>query len=196
MVRILILAGLISAALRDYHDAIAILAIVALNALLGFTQEYRAEKAMAALKRLAAPAARVRRNGRVREIPARELAPGDIVLLEAGNLVPADCRLIEGFNLRIQEAVLTGESEPVEKDPRAPEKAGAPLGDRRSVVYMGTIVTYGRGQAVVTQTGMRTELGRIAGMMRAAEPQPSPLQRRLDELGRGLALIALAFVAV
>ncbi|NOZ29425.1 MAG: cation-translocating P-type ATPase [Chloroflexi bacterium] len=196
MVVILIVAAVVSAALGDYKDAIAIVAIVVLNAVLGFTQEYRAEKAMAALKKLSVPTVKVRRDGHVQEISARELVPGDIVLLEAGDLVPADGRLLESINLRVQEAALTGESEPVEKSPGALDYEDLPLGDRRNMVYMGTVVTYGRGVAVVTATGMHTELGRIAEMIQTVKREPTPLQRRLEQLGHGLAVAALVIVAV
>ena len=157
MVIILIVAAIISAFLGDYKDTIAILVIVVLNAVLGFRQEYKAEQAMAALKRLAVPSVKARRDGRVREISARELVPGDVVLLETGNLVPADARLLESANLRVEEAALTGESEPVEKEAELVFDAEQPLGDRRNMVYMGTIITYGHGLAVITQTGMETD---------------------------------------
>ncbi len=196
MVVILIAAAVISAAIGDYKDAAAIMAIVVLNALLGFTQEYRAEKAMAALKKLAVPTVRVRRSGHIKEISARELVPGDLVLLEAGNFVPADGRLLESVNLRIQEAALTGESEPVEKDSGVLAGADLPLGDRRNMAYLGTVVTYGRGLAVVTETGMKTELGRIAEMIQAVEREPTPLQKRMEQLGSGIAVAALTIVAV
>jgi Ca2+-transporting ATPase len=196
MVVILIAAVVVSAVLGDYKDAVAILAIVVLNAALGFTQEYRAERAVAALKKLAIPTVKARRGGRIQETSARELVPGDIVLLEAGNLVPADGRVLESANLRIQEAALTGESEPVEKDPRALLARDLPLGDRRNMAYMGTVVTYGRGLAVVTETGMDTELGGIATMIQTVRQEPTPLQRRLDQLGRKLAAVALAVVGV
>ncbi len=139
LVLILIVAAVISAVVGDFKDAIAILAIVILNAVLGFAQEYRAEQAMAALKKLATPSVRVRRDGQISDISARELVPGDIVLLEAGNLVPADGRLLEAANLRIQEAILTGESEPVEKQTAAlaAGAAAAALGDRRNMAFMG-----------------------------------------------------------
>jgi Ca2+-transporting ATPase len=151
---------------------------------------------MAMLRRLAVPLVRVRRDGQPAEILSRDLVPGDGVLLEAGNVVPADCRLIECANLRAQEASLTGESEPVDKASAALEDPELPLGDRRNTVFMGTMVTYGRGVAVVTATGMRTELGRIADLIQTVEREPTPLQRRLDRLGRMLALIALILVAV
>jgi Ca2+-transporting ATPase len=196
MVIILIVAAVVSAFLGDYKDALAIMIIVVLNAVLGFTQEYRAEKAMAALKRLAVPTVKVRRDDKVRKITARELVPGDIVLLEAGVLVPADGRLVESINLRAQEAALTGESEPVEKTAIRLTGENLPLGDRKNMVYMGTVVTYGRGLAVVAETGMNTELGHIAEMIQTVEREPTPLQRRLEQLGRGLAIAALAVVAV
>jgi len=196
MVVILIIAAIISAALGDHEDTIVILAIVVLNAILGFTQEYRAERAMAALKKLAVPTVRVRRDGQVQELAARELVPGDVVLLEAGNLTPADGRILESVNLRLQEAALTGESEPVDKVAHALDTAELPLGDRRNMAYMGTVVAYGRGQMVVTETGMRTELGAIAAMLQTMEPEPTPLQRRLDQLGRTLAIVAMAIVGV
>ena len=196
MVVILIIAAVVSALLGDYKDAIAIMAIVILNAILGFSQEYRAEKAMAALKKMAVPTVKVRRDGRVQEISARELVPGDIVMLEAGNVVPTDARLIECANLRTQEAALTGESEPVEKSTTALDGENLPLGDRFNMVYMGTVVTYGRGMTVVVETGMQTELGNIAEMIQTVEREPTPLQRRLEQLGRGLAYASLGIVAI
>ncbi len=196
MVVILIIAAIVSAALGDFKDAIAILAIVVLNAVLGFTQEYRAEQAMAALKKLAVPRVKVRREGHLREISARELVPGDVILLEAGSLVPADGRLVESVGLRTQEAALTGESEPVEKSTRVFTGEDLPLGDRRNMVYMGTVITSGRGLAVIAETGMNTQLGHIAEMIQTVEQEPTPLQRRLDQLGRGLAAAALVIVGV
>jgi Ca2+-transporting ATPase len=196
MVVVLLVAAILSAILGDYRDTVAILAIVILNAVLGFRQEYRAEKAMAALKKLAVPTVKVRRADRLQEVSARSLVPGDIVLLEAGDLVPADCRLLEAVNLRTQEAALTGESEPVDKQTTAIASADLPLGDRINFAYMGTAVSYGRGTGVVTETGMSTELGKIARMIQTTERQPTPLQRRLDQLGRRLALAALFLVAI
>ncbi|GAB4526925.1 MAG: cation-translocating P-type ATPase [Anaerolineae bacterium] len=196
LVIILIVAAVVSVALGDFKDAVAILAIVVLNTVLGFTQEYRAEQAMAALKKLAVPTVRVRRDGRLIEISARELVPGDIVQLEAGAFVPADGRVLESVNLRTEEAALTGESEPVDKYVTRLSGDDLPLGDRRNMVYMGTVVSYGRGTAVITETGMNTELGHIADMIQTVEQEQTPLQRRLDQLGRGLALAALVIVAV
>jgi P-type Ca2+ transporter type 2C len=196
MVIILLVSAVISLFLEEYTDAIVILIIVILNALLGFTQEYRAEQAMAALKKMAVPNVRVRRNGHTREISAQGLVPGDIVLLEAGSSVPADCRLIESANLRIQEAILTGESEPVEKEVRAIDRKDVAIGDRRNMLFMGTAATYGRGNCVVVRTGMQTELGRIAEMIQSVGQEQTPLQRRLGQLGKNLAVAALGIVAV
>ena len=196
MVLILIAAAGISALLGDYGDSIAIGAIVVLNVLLGFTQEYRAEKGIAALRKFAVPRVRVRREGEVREIPSPLVVPGDIVLLEAGNLVPADCCVIESANLQTQEASLTGESQPVRKIAGALGETGVSLGDRRNMAYMGTFIAGGRGQAMVTETGMGTELGRIAQMIHRVERAPTPLQRRLNQLARMLAAAALGIVAL
>ena len=195
MVIILIISAVISFLLDEYTDAAVILIIVALNAALGFTQEYRAEQAMAALKKMATPRVKVRRAGHTQEIPAQGLVPGDVILLEAGNVISADCRLTESANLRVQEAVLTGESEPVEKHPHPLEKLDLPVADRRNMLYMGTIATYGRGNAVVVATGMQTQLGHIAELIQTVGPEKTPLQRRLDQLGKWLAVAALAIVA-
>lgn len=196
MVVILIISAVVSAFLGDLKDAIAILAIVVVNAVLGFRQEYQAEQAMAALKKMAVPTVKVRRAGHVREISARELVPGDVLLLETGNLIPADCRLLESANLRVEEAALTGESVPVEKDADFVATSSLPLGDRRNMVFMGTIVTYGRGLALVVKTGMDTELGNIATLIQTTGQEATPLQRRLDQLGKGLAFAALGLVAI
>ncbi|MDT8899327.1 cation-translocating P-type ATPase [Thermanaerothrix sp. 4228-RoL] len=196
MVVILIISAVISVFLHEYTDALVILVIVVLNALLGFTQEYQAEKAMAALKKMAVPKVKVRRSGHLVEISARELVPGDVIQLEAGDAVPADARLIEAVNLRVQEAVLTGESEPVEKRVEPINVEHLPVADQRNMVFMGTVVTYGRGKALVVRTGMRTELGKIADMIQSVGQESTPLQKRLEQLGRGLALAALGIVAI
>lgn len=193
MVLILIAAAVISAFLGKPLETIAISAIVLLFALLGFVQEYRAERAIAALKQLAVPVVRVLRGGNIEQHSARELVPGDIVLLEAGSAIPADLRLIESSNLMIQEAALTGESEAVDKRVAALDAANLPLGDRVNMAYMGTAVSYGRGTGVVVATGMRTELGRIAELIQEVETQQTPLQRQLGQLG---ALLAAAGVIV
>ncbi len=188
MVLILIAAALVSGFLGKVTETAAIAAIVILFALLGFFQEYRAEQAMAALKRLAVPLVRVRRGGQLKELSAKELVPGDVVLLEAGNAIPADLRLVESVNLRIQEAALTGESEPVEKQDEPLPREDVALGDRVNMAYMGTVVTYGRGTAVVTGTGMNTELGKIATLLQSVESGLTPLQQRLDQVGKQLAI--------
>jgi Ca2+-transporting ATPase len=196
VVWLLIVAAVVSIALQEWVDAIAILIIVLLNAVLGFVQEERAGRALAALQKLAAPIARAFRDGRLQPIAARELVPGDIVDLDAGDHVPADARLIEAFSLRVQEAALTGESSAVDKRAGVVLDASAPLGDRRNMVYLGTIIAGGKGRAVVVGTGMQTELGRIAGLLEAYEPEPTPLQRKLAELGKVLAIACVVLVAI
>jgi Ca2+-transporting ATPase len=193
---ILMAAAVIAAAMGDWTDTAAIVAIVLVNAIIGFLQEERALRALAALQRMSAPLARVVRDGEPRQVPAREVVPGDRIELEAGDAVPADARLIEAFGLRAQEAALTGESEPAEKEPAGPLPAATPLGDRRSIVHAGTVVAAGRAAALVVSTGMTTELGRIASLLERAEPETTPLQRRLAELGRLLIVICLAVVVV
>jgi P-type Ca2+ transporter type 2C len=195
-VLVLLAAAIIAGALGEPKDVAAIVAIVILNALLGFVQEYRAEQAMAALGALAAPAARVRRDGREQTIPSADLVPGDLVLLEAGNVVPADLRLVEVVRLGIEEAALTGESQPVEKAVAAAPSADLPLGDQLGMAFKGTIVSGGRALGVVIATGMRTELGRIAAMLRDAPDVRSPLQLRLAAFGRRLAVLVIALCIV
>ncbi|HDN79652.1 MAG TPA: ATPase, partial [Chloroflexi bacterium] len=196
MVIVLLIASVISFFLGDAKETIAILVIVFLNAVLGFVQEYQAERALAALKQLATPIVRVRRDGRVREISAEKLVPGDIVLLEAGSKVPADIRLIEAVNLRTDEAPLTGESTPVDKDAQVVLPPDTPVADQRNMTFMGTTVTYGRGVGVVVETGMRTQLGRIAEMLRMVERETTPLQQRMAQVGKGLAIAAGVLVVV
>jgi Ca2+-transporting ATPase len=197
MVIILIVAALISALLGEATDVIVILAIVALNAMLGIYQEYQAEQALAALSRLQVPQVRVRRGGRIHEISAEDLVPGDIVLVGEGDRIPADGRLLESINLQVEEAALTGESVPVEKDIDAIKLQEAiPLGDRLNMAYMGTTVNYGRGEMVVINTGLNTEIGNIATMLMQVEEGTTPLQRRLNHLGRILATAALIVVAI
>ncbi|MGD8752158.1 MAG: cation-translocating P-type ATPase, partial [Anaerolineales bacterium] len=191
VVILLVAAAVISALLGDWVEAAAIMAIVFLNAALGVIQERRAEEALAALRQLAAPEANVVRGGHRIVVPARELVPGDIVFLEAGNFVPADLRLTDAINLRIDEAALTGESVPVRKDAHLQLKEDVPMGDRKNIAFMGTVITYGRGKGVVTGTGMRTQIGLIAEMLSAMEEEQTPLQRRLDQFGRALGWAAL-----
>ncbi len=196
MVIVLIIAAVISGLLGEVKDTIAILVIVILNAALGFTQEYRAEQAMAALKKMATPRVKVRRGGEVQHADATSLVPGDVILLEAGDSVPADARVIEAANLRVQEAALTGESTAVDKVVDFRADTHAAIGDRHNMVYMGTAVTMGRGSAIVVDTGMRTELGNIAEMIQTVESGPTPLQRRMAAMGRSLAIVALVIVAI
>lgn len=193
---ILIVAALVSGILGEWVDAVAILAIVLLNGVIGFAQEERAEQALAALQRMSAPMAKVIRAGLLRSIPASEVVPGDLIEVEAGDNIPADARLIECYSVAVQEAALTGESVPVEKDEQVVLDQATPLGDRRNMVYMGTVASSGKGRGIVVATGMATELGRIAGMLDRHEPEPTPLQRRLAELGRILIVICLAIVAL
>lgn len=190
MILILLAAVVVSAALREYVDAIVILVIVLLNTALGFWQEFKAENAMAALKKMTVLNVRVRRAGAEQQISARDLVPGDILLIEAGNIVPADGRLITTANLKVQEAALTGESEAVEKNTAVLTGDEVALADRTNMIYGGTIVTYGRGEAVITHTGMQTELGKIASMLQDVEDEPTPLQQRLAKLGKSLAMAA------
>lgn len=191
---ILIVAAIISGILGEWVDMLAILAIVALNGVIGFLQEERAERALAALQKLSSPMARVLRAANWVSLPARDLVPGDIVEIEAGDNIPADARLLEAFSLTVQEAALTGESVPVEKDAQAELDDSTPLGDRRNMLYMGTIAANGKALAVVVSTGMQTELGKIAGLLQTHSPEPTPLQRRLEELGRILIVICLVIV--
>jgi len=196
LVIILIVSALISFALGEFLDGGAILTIVILNAIIGVVQEGRAEEALAALKKMAAPEATVIRDGHQLTVPAHELVPGDVVVLETGNYIPADLRLTQSINLRIEEASLTGESVPVEKDAAQSLAADASLGDRRNSAYMSTIITYGRGQGIVVETGMRTEIGLIAEMIQTYEEESTPLQLKLDQLGKWLGWGALVICGI
>jgi Ca2+-transporting ATPase len=196
MILILIAAALISGFIGEVSDAIAIIVIVVLNAVIGFIQEYRAEEAMAALKQMAAPAAIVLRDGKAAAVAASEIVCGDVVVIEAGQVVPADLRLIEAALLKVDEAALTGESVPVGKITDALLDDGLPLGDRKNMAYKGTYATYGRGAGVVVATGMDTELGKIATMLQEEEEVKTPLQRRLTVFGRKLAFAVLAICGI
>ena len=190
MILILLGAAIISGVIGDLTDTIVILIIVLLNAVIGFFQEYRAEKAMQALKQMAVTQARVLRDGNITWLPATALVPGDIVLLEAGNAVPADIRIIESINLKIEEAALTGESHAIDKITDPLEADDLPIGDRKNLAFKGTFVTYGRGSGVVIATGMQTELGRIAKMLQEEETL-TPLQQRMASFGKKLSILVL-----
>jgi Ca2+-transporting ATPase len=196
VVIILIVSAVISLLLGNVLESGAIMAIVVLNAVLGVVQESKAEEALAALQKMAAPEARALRGGHRVTVPSRELVPGDIVFLEAGNYVPADLRLVESVNLKIDEASLTGESVAVEKAATAKLSEDVPLGDRINSAFMGTTVTYGRGTGIVVGTGMQTQIGLIAEMIQSYEEEPTPLQRRLDQLGRWLGWGTLAICGI
>ena len=195
LIIILLAAAIVSALLGEIADSIIILLIVIFSGILGFIQEYRAQNAIDALKKMAAPTARVLRDGRESIIPAAKIVPGDIIFLQTGDGIPADSRLIEAINLEMDEASLTGESIPVQKKTDA-LKEELPIADRNNMAYMGTSVSIGRGKAVVTATGMQTELGRIAGMLEKIETEKTPLQEGLDRLGKWIGIITLVVVAV
>jgi Ca2+-transporting ATPase len=195
MILVLIVAAVVSGVVGDLTDTVIILVIVILNAILGFVQEYRAEKAMEALKRMATLQANVLREGKVQSIPSSEIVPGDLVLLEAGNAVPADIRLVETHTLRIDESALTGESVPVDKDEAAIPAEDIPLGDRINMVYKGTMVTNGRAKGVAVHTGMQTEIGKIASMLQQPDTV-TPLQKRMQDFGRKLSYIILFICAI
>ncbi|NMC29869.1 MAG: cation-translocating P-type ATPase [Pelolinea sp.] len=192
----LVVAAIISAFLGEIVDASAIIAIVILNTIMGVVQESRAEQALDALKKMAAPEAQVLRDGHRVSVPARDLVPGDIVFLEAGNFVPADLRLLEAVNLKIDEAALTGESVPVEKNSTVLLDADATLGDRINTAFSGTVVSYGRGKGVVISTGMNTQIGLIATMLQSVEEEQTPLQQKLDQLGKLLGYACMVISAV
>lgn len=195
MVVILMAAAVISAFFAEYADAVTILAIIIINAVLGFFQEYRAERALEALKRMTAPEAKVKRDGRITKIAAELLVPGDIVYLDTGDIVPADLRLTETVQMEVNEAALTGESVPVRKDESMICPASAGVGDRRNMAYMATVVSRGKGSGVVVATGMATEMGQIAGIIEEIKDEATPLQKRLEQLGRWLVFFCLLIVA-
>jgi len=196
MIVVLLGAAVISGFLGEVVDALAIIFIVLLNAILGFFQEYRAEKAMQALKAMASQEAGVLRAGKQSRIPAEEIVPGDIIILEAGNVVPADLRLIETFQLKTNESSLTGESVPLEKSTKTLHEKHLPLGDRKNMAFSGTAVTLGRGRGIAVATGMETELGKIASLLQEQEEEKTPLQKRMADLGKKLSLAFLAICAL
>jgi len=193
---VLIVASLVSGFLGEWLDALAILAIIVLNAVLGLIQEFRAEKSLAALKKLSAPSSKVIRAGAMSVVPARELVSGDLVELEAGDHVPADGRVVwHTANFTVQESSLTGESSPVNKTDLVLEENDLPLADRANIVYMGTAIVSGKGRAVIVETGMRTELGRIAGLIQEIKKETTPLQKRLEEFGKWIIYLCFILVA-
>jgi len=196
LILILLAATALSALLGHGVEAVAISVIVLFAVLLGFVQEYRAERAIEALRQMAAPTATVLRDGDEQEVPAREVVPGDVILLRAGDKVPADGRLLEAVNLQVEEAALTGESVPVEKHTAPLVNGGLAVGDRKNIVYAGTVAAYGRGRAVVIATGMNTEFGKVAQLLQTVETSKTPLQENLDKVGKALARAAFVVVAV
>ena len=194
---VLIIAAIVSGAVgiaegEGITDTIIILIVVIVNAIIGVTQEAKAEKSLEALQKLTDHASKVIRNGEITVIPAKELVPGDIVVLDTGDYIPADLRIIEAVNLKSQEASLTGESVPVEKNIEVIEDSEVGIGDRLNMLFSSSLVTYGRGKGIVVETGMTTEVGKIAGMLDLAEEQTTPLQDKLNKLGKTLGIVALA----
>jgi len=196
VVVLLIAAAVVSGALGEWIDTLAILAIVLLNGVLGFLQEDKARRALDALEKLASPLAHVVRDGVLENVPARHVVPGDRIRIEAGDLIPADARLIDAARLTVQEASLTGESTPLDKDALVDLPEKTPLAERYNMLYLGTTAAAGKADALVVATGMQTELGRIAGMLEREEHEPTPLERRLNELGKVLMVVCLATVAI
>lgn len=191
LIVLLLMAAAISLLLGEGSDAIVIFFVILLNTVLGIVQELKAEKALAALESLSAPTAKVYREGKTREVPASQLVPGDLILFNAGAFIPADGRLVTAENLQVNEAALTGESAPVEKDATFIAGEKTPVAEQKNMVFKGTVVTFGRGRAVVTGTGMETELGRIAGLLQTGVQEKTPLQKRLDLFGKQIGLLAI-----
>ncbi|MFH7242859.1 MAG: cation-translocating P-type ATPase [Spirulina sp.] len=197
LIAVAVVSGVLSLRHQEFpKDAIAIFSIVILNGVLGYFQESRAEKALAALKKMASPSVRVQRDGRSQEVPSQDLVPGDVVLLEAGDQVPADGRLLESANLQVRESALTGEAHGSSKQAQITLTESTPLADRKNLVFQGTEVLQGRGKVLITHTGMKTELGRIAAMLQSVENDPTPLQQRMNQLGNVLVSGSLTLVAL
>ena len=196
IVWILLAAVIVSGVLKEWIDALAIFAIIIINAIIGFIQEYRAEKSLAALQKMSSPFSKVLRDSEMHSIPSRDIVPGDIALLEAGDYVPADGRLCSSFSLRTQEASLTGESTPVGKSTEPLMNSSLPIGDRENMLFMGTSVTSGKGTCVIVATGMHTELGKIAGLIQKAGKEETPLQKKLEAFGKKLVYLCLVIVTI
>lgn len=197
MIYILIIAAIISAFMKEYSDSVIILIVILINAVIGVVQEFKAEKSLEALKKLSTPKAIVKRDGTVQEISSEEVVPGDIVILDAGRYLPADLRLIESANLKVDESAFTGESVPAEKNS---DIIGAtdnvPIGDQSNMCFMSTLVTYGRGSGIVVGTAMNTEIGKIADMLDKEEDNTTPLQKRLASLGKTLGIGAVIICVI
>ena len=201
MIIVLILAAIVSGVVgyakgEGITDSIIIMIVVIVNAIIGVAQENKAEKSLEALKKMSAYSAKVVRDGKILVIPSRELVPGDIVLLETGDYVPADIRLIEAINLKAQEASLTGESVPSDKCEKVLTDTDVGIGDRNNMVFSSSLITYGRGKGIVVETGMNTEVGKIAGILNSTEKSDTPLQQKLNKLGKTLGIASIAICAV
>ena len=201
MIIVLIIAAIVSGVINKINnegmtDTIIILVVIIANAIIGVAQENKAEKSMEALKKMSSHMAKVIRDGKQLVIPSRELVPGDIVVLDTGDYVPADLRIIESVNLKTQEAALTGESLPVEKSIETLEGEDVGIGDRKNIAFSSSLVTYGRGKGIVVETGMNTEVGKIATLIEDTEKEKTPLQEKLDGLGKILGIGALAICAI
>src|SRR5690625_463725 len=196
LIYILIAAAIISAVVGEYSDSVIIGLVILLNAVIGVIQESKAEKALQELQKMSTPKAIVKRDGTIQKIPSEELVVGDIVILDAGRFIPADLRLLESANLKIEESSLTGESIAVDKDAEWESDGEVPLGDQKNMAFMSTLVTYGRGTGVVVRTGMDTEIGKIAGMLDEQKKEMTPLQKRLDELGKMLGIAAVGISVI
>ncbi|MBQ9931349.1 MAG: HAD-IC family P-type ATPase, partial [Firmicutes bacterium] len=195
LVIILIVAAVVSAVLNDVESTIVILAVITMNAIIGTVQTVKAAASLDSLKQMSAPTAKVLRDGSVQQIPGKDVVPGDVVILEAGDSVCADGRLLECASLKCAESALTGESLPVEKD-RQEIEGEVPLGDRKNMVFSGSFVTYGRAKFLVTSTGMNTEMGKIAALLKSTDEKKTPLQISLDQFGKKLSIIIIVICAL
>ena len=196
LIGLLFIAAIVSIIFGEYIDAIVIFAIVILNGIIGFVQEYQAERSLEELKKMVSKEVRVIREGEEHIVDSKDLTVGDIVLIEAGEKVPADMRLVESTSLKVDESALTGESISLSKDSKQIIEPNAVVGDRRNMLFMGTTITYGRSKAVVVDVGMETEMGKIAALMQREEEEPTPLQKNLDKLGKVLGLIIVVICAI